>query len=122
MKHDEIVAEIGRLAETTSDLKKQLEQPKSKLDRFKEYAGVISLVLSVATGFFAVYTTLVVEPQKSMADEQTKLHEKLADIVTLDQEYLRESQQGDPNANNGTLESKRNILLQQAEDLADRKN
>lgn len=121
MNHDEIVAEIGRLAETTSDLKKQLEQPKSRLDRFKEYAGIISLILSVATGFFAVYTTLVVDPEKSMAEQQTKLHEKLAGIVSLDQEYLRESQQGDPNANNGTLASKRNILLQDAEDLAKKK-
>ncbi|MGB9236848.1 MAG: DUF3887 domain-containing protein [Terriglobales bacterium] len=120
MNHDEIVAEIGRLAETTANLKKQLDQPKSKLNRFKEYAGIISLVLSVATGFFAVYTTLVVEPQKSKADDQAKLHDALAQIVSLDQEYLRESQQGDPNANNGTLESKRNILLQQAEDLAKR--
>jgi hypothetical protein len=44
MKHDEIVAEIGRLSETTANLKKQLEKPKSKLDRFKEYAGVLSAV------------------------------------------------------------------------------
>ena len=122
MKHDEIVAEIGRLTETTANLKKQLDQPKSKLDRFKEYAGIISLVLSVATGFFAVYTTLVVEPQKSRADDQAKLHEALAQIVSLDQEYLREVQQGDPNATNGTLQSKRNILLQQADDLAKRGN
>jgi hypothetical protein len=54
MHHDEIVAEIGKLTETTANLKKPLEQPKSRLNRFKEYAGVISLVLSVATGFFAV--------------------------------------------------------------------
>lgn len=120
MHHDEIVAEIGRLAETTANLKKQLEQPKSRLDRFKEYAGVVSLVLSVATGFFAVYTTLVVEPEKSRADEKAKLHDTLAQIVTLDQEYMRELQQGDPNANNGAIESKRNILLQQAEDIANR--
>jgi hypothetical protein len=103
MKHDEIVAEIGRLSEATADLKKQMAQPKSRLDRFKEYAGVISLVLSLATGFFAVYTTLVTEPQKSRADDQAKLHEALAQIVSLDQEYLKELQQGDPNANNGTL-------------------
>jgi tetratricopeptide (TPR) repeat protein len=122
MKHDEIVAEIGRLSEATADLKKQMAQPKSRLDRFKEYAGVISLVLSLATGFFAVYTTLVTEPQKSRADDQAKLHEALAQIVSLDQEYLKELQQGDPNANNGTLESKRNIVLQQAEDLADRRS
>lgn len=120
MHHDEIVAEIGRLTETTANLKKQLEQPKSRLDRFKEYAGVISLVLSLATGFFAVYATLVVEPEKSKADDRAKLHDTLAQIVTLDQEYMREIQQGDPNANNGALESKRNILLQQAEDLANR--
>lgn len=122
MKHDDIVAEIGRLSETTANLKKQLDQPKSRLDRFKEYAGVISLVLSVATGLFALYTTLVTEPQKSRAEDQTKLHETLAQIVSLDQEYLKQLQQGDPTANNGTLQSKRNILLQQAEDLADRKS
>lgn len=119
MNHDDIVAEIGRLSETTATLKKKLEEPKSKLDRFKEYAGIISLVLSVATGFFAVYTALWVEPQKSKADEQAKLHEKLAEIVSLDQEYLRAVQTGDPNANNGTLESKRNILLQQGEELSE---
>jgi hypothetical protein len=120
MHHDEIVAEIGRLTEITANLKRQLELPKSRLDRFKEYAGVISLVLSVATGFFAVYATLVVEPEKSKADDRAKLHDTLAQIVTLDQEYMREIQQGDPNANNGALESKRNILLQQAEDLANK--
>jgi Protein of unknown function (DUF3887) len=120
MKHDEVVAEIGRLAETTANLKKQLEQPKSKLDRFKEYAGVVSLLLSLATGFFAIYTSFVAEPEKSKTDAQAKLHDTLAQIVSLDQEYMRELQQGDPNANNGALESKRNILLQQAEDLSNK--
>lgn len=118
MKHDEIVAEIGRLSETTSQLKVKLDKPKSRMDNFKEYAGVVSLLLSLATGFFALYTSFVKEPEKSKADAQTKLHDSLAQIVTLDQEYMREIQQGDPNANNGALESKRNILLQQAEDLA----
>jgi hypothetical protein len=121
LRHDEIVEEIGRLTETTANLKNQLEKPKSKLDRFKEYAGVVSLLLSLATGFFAIYTSFVEEPEKSKADAQARLHDTLAQIVTLDQEYMREVQQGDPNANNGALESKRNILLQQAEDLANRR-
>jgi Protein of unknown function (DUF3887) len=120
MKHDEIVSEIGRLSETTANLKKQLEKPKSNLDHFKEYAGVVSLLLSLATGFFAIYTSFVAEPEKSKTDAQAKLHDTLAQIVTLDQEYLRAVQQNDPNANNGALESKRNILLQQAEDLANK--
>lgn len=121
MRHDEIVAKIGELGETTRSLKDQLEKPKSRLDRFKEYAGVVSLVLSLATGFFAIYTSFVTEPEKSRADALSKLHDSLAQIVTLDQEYLKELQQGDPSANNGTLASKRNILLQQAEDLADQR-
>ena len=121
MRHDEIVAKIAELDETTRALKTHLEKPKSRLDRFKEYAGVLSLVLSLATGGFAVYTSLVTEPEKSRADAQSKLHDSLAQIVTLDQEYLKDVQQGDPAANNGTLESKRNILLQQAEDLADQR-
>jgi hypothetical protein len=114
-------AKIGELGETTRSLKSQLEKPKSRLDRFKEYAGVVSLVLSLATGCFAVYTSFVTEPEKSRAEAESKLHDVLAQIVTLDQEYMKEIQQGDPNANNGTLESKRNILLQQAEDLADQR-
>jgi hypothetical protein len=118
VKHDEIVDEIGRLSETTAHLKAELEKPKSSLDNFKEYAGVVSLVLSLVTGFFALFTSFVAEPEKSKVDARTKLHDSLAQIVTLDQEYMREIQQGDPNANNGALESKRNILLQQAEDLA----
>lgn len=118
MRHDEIVAKISELSEATDSLKSRLEKPKSHLDRFKEYAGVVSLVLSLATGCFAVYTSFVTEPEKSRADAQSKLHDSLAQIVTLDQEYLKEVQQGDPSANNGALESKRNILLQQAEDLA----
>lgn len=118
MRHDEIVEKISKLAETTDHLKSQLEKPKSRLDRFKEYAGIVSLVLSLATGFFAIYTSFVTEPEKSRTDAQSKLHDVLAQIVTLDQEYLHELQQGDASANNGTLESKRNILLQQAEDLA----
>lgn len=121
MQHDEIVEEITRLSETTAQLKHQFEKPKSRLDRFKEYAGVISLLLSLVTGFFAVYTSFWAEPEKSRADAQAKLHDTLAQIVTLDQEYMREIQQNDPNANNGALESKRNILLQQAEDLANKR-
>jgi hypothetical protein len=120
VKHDEIVEEIGRLSETTAQLKRQLDKPKSRLDNFKEYAGIVSLILSLATGFFAVYTSFVAEPQKSKSDAQAKLHDTLAQIVTLDQEYMRAVQQNDLNANNGALESKRNILLQQAEDLADK--
>jgi hypothetical protein len=115
-----MVEQIGKLTETTAELKKQLEKPKSNLERFKEYAGVISLLLSLATGFFALYSSFVAEPEKSKGEAQAKLHDTLAQIVTLDQEYLKEMQQGDPNANNGALESKRNILLQQAEDLASR--
>jgi len=118
MSHDEIVEELARLAETTTHLKNQLDKPKSKLDNFKEYAGVVSLLLSLATGFFAVYTAFFAEPAKSRAEAQGKLHDTLAQIVTLDQEYMHEIQQGDPSANNGALESRRNILLQQAEDLA----
>jgi hypothetical protein len=118
MRHDEIVEEISKLTETTAYLKSQLEKPKTRLDRFKEYAGIVSLLLSLATGFFAVYTSFWAEPEKSRADAQAKLHDTLAQIVTLDQEYMRAIQQNDPNANNGALESKRNILLQQAEDLA----
>jgi hypothetical protein len=121
VRHDEIVAKISELGEATRSLKSQLEKPKNRLDRFKEYAGVVSLILSLATGCFAVYTSFVTEPEKSKADAQSKLHDSLAQIVTLDQEYLKELQQGDPSANNGALESKRNILLQQAEDLADRR-
>ena len=120
MRHDEIVEQIGKLTETTAALKSQLGKRKSNLDRFKEYAGVISLLLSLATGFFALYSSFVAEPKKSKTEAQAKLHDTLAQIVTLDQEYMREVQQGDPNANNGALESKRNILLQQAEDLASR--
>ena len=121
MTHDEIVAEIGSLTETTTALTRQLEQPKSKLDLFKEYAGIISLALSVATGFFAVYQTLVVEPQKSKADEQARLGETIGQLVSLDQEFAREVQQGDPNAFNGTWASKRDMLLKQAEDLSKRR-
>jgi hypothetical protein len=120
VRHDEIVEELARLTETTAHLKSQLEKPKSKLDSFKEYAGVVSLLLSLATGFFAIYSSFFAEPAKSRAEAQAKLHDILAQIVTLGQEYLREVQQGDTNANNGTLESRRNILLQQAEDLANR--
>jgi hypothetical protein len=120
VRHDEIVEEIGKLTETTAHLKSLLEKPKSNLDRFKEYAGVVSLMLSLATGFFAIYTSFVAEPEKSKTDAKAKLHDTLAQLVTLDQEYMRELQQGDPNANNGTLESKRNILLQQAEDLSNK--
>ena len=118
MRHDEIVEKISELTETTNHLKSQLEKPKSRLDHFKEYAGIVSLVLSLATGFFAIYTSFVTEPEKSRAESQSKLHDTLAQIVTLDQEYLHEIAQGDASANNGTLESKRNILLQQAEDLS----
>lgn len=118
MKHDEIVEEIAKLNEATVYLKRQIERPKSKLDNFKEYAGVASLILSLAAGVFAIYSSFWLDPQKSKMDAQEKLHETLAQIVTLDQEYIKEVQQGDPNADNGTLESKRNILLQQAEDLA----
>ena len=82
MNHDEIVQEISKLTETTASLKRQLDQPKSKLDRFKEYAGVLSLVLSLATGFFAVYTSFVAEPQKSRTDAQAKLHDTLAQLMT----------------------------------------
>lgn len=57
MRHDEIVEEIGRLSETTSQLQAKLDKPKSRLDSFKEYAGVISLLLSLATGFFALSKT-----------------------------------------------------------------
>ena len=121
MRHDEIVEQIGKLTETTAELKSQLAKPKSNLDRFKEYAGVISLLLSLATGFFALYSSFVAEPKKSKTEAQAKLHDTLAQIVTLDEEYLKEVQQGDPNVNNGALESKRNILLQQAEDLAGRR-
>lgn len=120
MRHDEMVEQIGKLTETTAELKNQLEKPKSSLDRFKEYASVISLLLSLATGFFALYSSFVAEPKKSKTEAQVKLHDTLAQIVTLDQEYLKALQQGDPNANNGAFESKRNILLQQAEDLASR--
>lgn len=122
MRHDEIVAKISELSETTNNLKSHAEKRKSRLDRFKEYAGVVSLVLSLATGSFTVYTSLVTDPEKSKADAQSKLQNSLAQIVTLDQEYLKELQQGDPSANNGTLQSKRNILLQQAEDLADQRD
>jgi hypothetical protein len=118
MNHDEIVEEIGRLSETTSQLRTKLEKPKTRMDNFKEYAGIVSLLLSLATGFFALFASFVLEPEKSKAESRTKLHETLAQIVTLDQEYLRELQQGDPNANNGVLQAKRNILLQQAEDIA----
>src|SRR6267142_623393 len=103
MKHDQIVEEIGRLSETTAQLKRQLDKPKGKLDNFKEYAGIVSLILSLATGFFAVYTSFVAEPQKSKGDAQAKLHDTLAQIVTLDQEYMRAIQQNDLNANNGAL-------------------
>jgi hypothetical protein len=120
VRHDEVVEEITRLSETIANLKKQLDKPKSKLDSCKEYAGVVSLLLSLATGFFAIYTSFFAEPAKSRAEAQAKLHDILAQIVTLDQEYMHELQQNDPTAANGTLESKRNILLQQAEDLADR--
>ena len=78
----------------------------------------LSRCLSLATGFFAIYTSFFAEPAKSRAEAQTKLHDVLGQIVTIDQEYLREIQQGDPNANNGALQAKRNILSQQAEDLA----
>jgi Protein of unknown function (DUF3887) len=118
VRHDEIVQQISKLTETTDYLKGQLQKPKSRLDRLKEYAGVVSLVLSLAAGSFAIYSSFVTEPAKSRADAQSKLHDVRAQIVTLDQEYLHELQQGDPSANNGTLASKRNILLQQAEDLA----
>jgi hypothetical protein len=120
VRHDEIVEEISRLTETTANLQKQLDKPKSRLDRFKEYAGVVSLLLSLATGFFAVYTSFVAEPEKNRGEAQAKLHDTLAQLVTLDQEYMKAIQQGDPNANNGALESKRNIILQQAEDLANK--
>ena len=120
MRHDEIVEQIGKLTETTAELKSQFAKPKNRLERFKEYAGVISLLLSLATGFFALYSSFVAEPERSKSDAQAKLHDTLAQIVTLDQEYLKALQQGDPDANNGALESKRNILLQQAEDLASR--
>jgi Protein of unknown function (DUF3887) len=122
MRHDEIVAKITELAEQSDNLKKQLEKPKSRLDRFKEYAGIVSLMLSLATGFFAIYTSFVTEPEKFRAEVQSKLHDTLAQIVTLDQEYLHEVAQGDASANNGMLESKRNILLQQAEDLSGERN
>lgn len=118
MKQDEIIEEIGRLKESTASLQKQLDKPKSSLDRFKEYAGVVSLLLSLATGIFAIYGSFIVEPEKAKGESQAKLHESLAELVTLDQEYLKEIQQGDPNANNGAIESKRNIILQQAEDFA----
>lgn len=122
MRHDEIVEKISELTESTTRLKSQLEKPKSSLDRFKEYAGVVSLVLSLATGFFAIYSSFVTEPEKSRVETQSRLHDILAQIVTLDQEYLHEIAQGDASANNGTLESKRNILLQQAEDLSGQRN
>jgi hypothetical protein len=93
VRHDEIVEEITRLSEATADLKKQLDKPKSKLDSFKEYAGVVSLLLSLATGFFAIYTSFFAEPAKSRAEAQGKLHDVLAQIVTLDQEYMHELQQ-----------------------------
>ena len=94
MRHDEMVEQIGKLKETTAELKNQLEKPKSSLDRFKEYAGVISLLLSLATGFFALYSSFVAEPKKSKTEAQAKLHDTLAQIVTLDQEYLKALQQG----------------------------
>jgi len=118
MKHDEIVEEIGRLSETTLQLKAKLDKPKSKMDNFKEYAGVVSLLLSLVTGFFALFTSFVSEPEKTKTETRSKLHDTLAQLVSVNQEYMREIQQGDPNANNGALDTKRNILLQQAEDLA----
>ena len=63
VRHDEIVEQIGKLTETTAELKSQLAKPKSNLDGFKEYAGVISLLLSLATGFFALYSSFVAEPK-----------------------------------------------------------
>jgi hypothetical protein len=75
VRHDEIVEEISRLTETTANLQKQLDKPKSRLDRFKEYAGVVSLLLSLATGFFAVYTSFVAEPEKNKGEVQAKLHD-----------------------------------------------
>ena len=57
----------------------------------------MSLALSLVTGFFALFTSFVAEPEKSRADARTKLHDSLAQIVTLGQEYMREIQQGDPN-------------------------
>ncbi len=121
MTHDEIVEEIGKLREASGQLRAQLEKPPTPLGRFKEYAGVVSLVLSLATGFFAVYSSFLVEPAKSRAEAQTKLHETLAQIVSLDGEYLQAIRQGDLNANNGAIETKRNILLQQVEDLANKR-
>jgi hypothetical protein len=117
MNHDEIVAELAQLRETSADLKKRMDQPKSKLDVFKEYAGVLSLVLSLATGAFTVADNFFLRPAKSRADTQTKLHETLASVVSVDQEYLKATQTGDASAFNGTLEAKHNMLLQEAERL-----
>jgi Protein of unknown function (DUF3887) len=117
MNHDEIVAELGQLRETTANLKMRLNQPKGKLDLFKEYAGILSLVLSLATGAFTVVDNFFLRPAKSRADTQTRLHETLASLVSVDQEYLKAAQAGDVSALNGTLEAKHNMLLQEAERL-----
>jgi tetratricopeptide (TPR) repeat protein len=122
LNHDEIVAEIAKLTETTSNIQKQLTKPKTLLDRFKEYAGILSLLLGLLLSVFALRETLVTKPSEAIESDRNTLHNALIAIALVDGDYIKA--QHDPTTPAtaiGALSARRRILLNQAASLAAKK-
>jgi tetratricopeptide (TPR) repeat protein len=110
MNSDEIEASISTLTNATSDmrvqisgmneqisgLKQKVEKPKTPMDNIKEYAGVVSLVLGLVISAFTIYDNAVTKPADAREARHLWLENTLASITSLQQEFFKAQQTGNP--------------------------
>jgi tetratricopeptide (TPR) repeat protein len=110
MTSDEIEASVSTLSNAAftldgrvsdlkgqiSELKEKIEKPKTPMGNFKEYAGIVSLVLGLVISSFTIYDSTVAKPaiareaQAAARDAQhLSLENTLASIMSLQQDFLK---------------------------------
>jgi len=84
------------MKEQISDLRQKVERPKTPMDNIKEYAGVASLVLGLVISAFTIYDSAVTKPADAREARHLWLENTLASIMSLQQEFFKAQQTGNP--------------------------
>jgi hypothetical protein len=120
--HDDIVSSVSALEVKTKELREQIkalkkivDKPKTFGEKFKEYAGVVSLILGVVISIFTIRESVFTKPAAARDAKRVLLDTTLASLISVQQEFAKAQQEHAPPAVLSSIAERAGYIADSAE-------